>query len=918
MSDALQPNAPAGGFAAISKYNPHLWSAEQLRAIFVARQSELGELLDTLRTTPADSVGQHTLLIGARGMGKSTLMQRLALAVDDDAELRAHWLALRFPEEQYTVNTVGQFWANVLDSLIDALEQRGQPTQALDAQAQRLAALPAAEQAAACLDAINHCADQYKQRLLLLVDNTDLLLHNIGPSAHWSLRQVLQSNARLLWVGGSYQSLEADSHYHDAFLDFFRNIELRPLRLEEMQQALLALAATFGGDRARHAMQSQLNAHPERLPTLRQLSGGNPRTTVMFYELLAHSPHGDVRSDLEALLDAMTPLYKARMDALAELPRKLLAHIFEHWAPISLGQLADASQVAKTSISPQLQRLQLDGLIEKTPLHGTTRSGYQAAERFFNIWYLMRFSPRRQRARLAWLVEFMRLWFSQDELCNLARQRLDALPAHHAHEWDYERALADALPPDAPERHPLRWRLLKDLQDCRARLHEFFDFNVEDRDFKDAADYRQRLRALPEQLRRCPHVKTEEEKQRWVDAVMGSMFLTLANKEKVAQEAAAMSRETFDALQQQCCKEANAQEEEMGQHDAAALRHAILCHDFFPDYPDSQLTYEQIRGCFKNHPEALRYICLRLYDSLRYHVSRRCAAYYEAKDEWCLKSLELAQENWPQDAEIAFARGVILHNYMSRDDDAEAAYRTAIQLGEKEGKAWCNLGWLLQDMGRYSEAENAYQQAILLHPEFPRAWNNLGVLLHDYLGRHFEAEQAYRQAIQFTVQHDRQDICTKSNLARLLLRQGRTAEAAILYKDIVKTPILNIKELLAPFYLLQAYLYTNKHAIGLSILQDLAQQAEQKNLASFYFLKEQTLECHELGLGKRLADWMSECEQAGFLLPFTQALYTLAGAQARLQDVPQETRQMSEEIVRLARQRAARMPPTPLPSPNRT
>ena len=49
-----------GGFAAISKYNPHLWSAEQLRAIFVARQHELSELLDTLRTTPVDSVGQHT------------------------------------------------------------------------------------------------------------------------------------------------------------------------------------------------------------------------------------------------------------------------------------------------------------------------------------------------------------------------------------------------------------------------------------------------------------------------------------------------------------------------------------------------------------------------------------------------------------------------------------------------------------------------------------------------------------------------------------------------------------------------------------------------------------------------------------------------------------------------------------------
>ena len=82
------PAAPAGGFAAISKYNPHLWSAEQLRAIFVARQNELADLLRTLKTTPPDTIGQHALLVGARGMGKSTLMQRLALAVDDDAELK--------------------------------------------------------------------------------------------------------------------------------------------------------------------------------------------------------------------------------------------------------------------------------------------------------------------------------------------------------------------------------------------------------------------------------------------------------------------------------------------------------------------------------------------------------------------------------------------------------------------------------------------------------------------------------------------------------------------------------------------------------------------------------------------------------------------------------------------------------------
>lgn len=420
MKNTVHPSpAPPGDFSGISKYNPHLWTPEQLRAIFVSRQRELAELTQTLCDLPTGTVGQHCLLVGARGMGKSTLIQRLALAVEDDASLSATWLPLRFPEEQYTVHTLAQFWANVLNSLSDALDRQGQADPAIDATATRLATLPPAEQAEAALQALRHISQTRGQRLLLLVDNTDLLLRNLATQAQWALRQVLLSEPQFLWVGTSCESLEANGQYHDAFLDFFRTTELRPLSLDEMSQALLALAHTFGGEASQKQMRHQLQAQPERLPTLRLLSGGNPRTTVMLYELLASGHAGHVRSDLEALLDNMTPLYKARLVALADLPRKLLAHILEHWAPMSLGQLAQASQIPKSSISPQLQRLEQEGLIEKTRLHGTTRSGYQAADRFFNIWYLMRLAPRRQRTRLGWLVEFMRMWFSVDhQVCN--------------------------------------------------------------------------------------------------------------------------------------------------------------------------------------------------------------------------------------------------------------------------------------------------------------------------------------------------------------------------------------------------------------------------------------------------------------------------------------------------------------------
>ncbi|NTW55164.1 MAG: tetratricopeptide repeat protein [Chlorobaculum sp.] len=993
MSDAFSTySQPEGGFAAISKYNPHLWSAEQLRAIFVARTNELADLLHTLRTTKPDTVGQHVLLVGARGMGKSTLMRRLALAVEDDSNLSADWLPLRFPEEQYTVATLGQFWANVLDSLADALQHQGESVAELDAAAERIAALPAAEQAEACLAAIDRCADERGKRLLLLVDNTDLLLRNLGRDAHWALRATLQSNPRLLWIGGSYQTLEAESDYHDAFLDFFRPIHLRPLTVEEMRQALLALAETFGKTEGRDAMKRQLDAQPERLPTLRQLSGGNPRTTVMLYEILANGQKGSVRSDLEALLDNMTPLYKARMEALADLPRKLFAHILEHWAPISVGDLSAVSQVPNTTISGQLKRLELDGLIAKTSLHGTTRSGYQAAERFFNIWYLMRLSPRRQRSRLNWLVEFMRLWFSADELCALAQQRMrDGRSALRSlHELEYDRALSDALPDYAPERHALRWSLVKQLKENKSQFAELFDLEGEDAEFKGADDYLRRLCALASKLRECPYVETEENKNHLVEAVIGSISLNLAQKEQIAELFKALPRRVeYDKLLDVFHKESRKLKEVFSDVAVQAVNNAVFSHNFFLDMPDSHLAYEQIRTCFADNKDALRLVSQLFFDL--------------HKDEWCYKAHKLAQNALPQDAEIAYRCGILLHYNLSRYEEAELEYRNAILLNEQKAEPWNDLGILLIDglgryeeseeafrkavtlnnksvyywnnlglllhnhLGRYQDAEVAYHKAIEVDEKDPQPWNDLGTLLSTYLGRYEEAEFAYRKAIEldekfalfwsnlgylltehfgrfdeaemsfrYAISLDkkfappwkglgdllstdlkradeaelayRQAIAIEEgnafllqDLARLLARLGRKEEAESLFREaIIKTAIDN-QELL-----LQAHLYLDNRQLAMNALLEIATKAQAGDQNAFFLLKEQVWECSELGLGERLADWMAESEAAGFLAPFIQALYTLAGADGKLRDLPVESQQMVDEIVRQARLRQAK------------
>ncbi|MDR3517947.1 MAG: AAA family ATPase [Azospirillaceae bacterium] len=443
--DRRGPAKPESPVPATLKYNPHRWGAAELRGIFVVRLKELDLLSRRLRETGPGTTPQHVLIVGPRGMGKSTLLLRLALAVDDDAELSRHWLPLTLPEEQYTVSTLAEFWTNVLDSLADKLETQGASAATLatlDDGIRRLGGLPIAEREDAALTLLTGWIRQDGRRLLLLVDSNDLLFSALGGSGAsetktptrsdpgsgplWRLRRTLTHETGLFWIGASYQALEAQNSYHHAFQDFFEYRELPPLTVADMERTLLALARTFGlgpdlaGDRAEAEMAAILKIRPGRLKALRTLTGGNPRTTMALFDLFATRRQQDLQTDLLALLDTMTPLYKARMESLAEQPRKLLAHLMEHWAPMGSGDLAAVSGIPTNTISPQLRRLIEDGLVEKAALPGTKRTGYQVSERLFNIWYLMRFASRRLRQRLVWLVEFMRLWFSTDEWSELA------------------------------------------------------------------------------------------------------------------------------------------------------------------------------------------------------------------------------------------------------------------------------------------------------------------------------------------------------------------------------------------------------------------------------------------------------------------------------------------------------------------
>ena len=103
-------------------YNPAQLTAEELKASFIARQEVLDDMLGVVRAQTLGQPCQHMMIIGQRGMGKTTLGLRLLEAIKDDADLAAQWQPVPFHEESYGIGDLAGFWLTALHHLSHAVD----------------------------------------------------------------------------------------------------------------------------------------------------------------------------------------------------------------------------------------------------------------------------------------------------------------------------------------------------------------------------------------------------------------------------------------------------------------------------------------------------------------------------------------------------------------------------------------------------------------------------------------------------------------------------------------------------------------------------------------------------------------------------------------------------------------------------
>jgi tetratricopeptide (TPR) repeat protein len=427
----------------LTVYNPGSLSDGDFLRGFVARQKTAQALTDKLVEVAEGRLLTHFLILGQRGMGKTSLLRRLALAAKTDDRLTKTLIPLTFREEQYNVHSSEVFWLNCLDALGDWYDSRGEHVKAekLD---REVAALRGKDGSQALFD--KWIALEQRQPLLLL-DNIDLIFAGLKKEPGY-LQKFFPEPGGILIVGGAATPVEAVCEPEGELHSAFQVIKLERLSKEELIACMRRLALARGAEGEK--VLQLLATETARIKTLHDLTGGNPRTLTMLYMLLETDVHGDVFGDLERLLDQATVLYKARVEDLSSQARVVLDAVALAWDPVLAASVAHASHLDVTTVSSQLDRLQKEGIIEKVPVSTTTKTAFQVSERFFNIWYLMRHGARRQRSRLRWLTVFLRSFYSDAQLIARAKSLVNsegdlAVDLGGVEAGQYLLALSDAI-----------------------------------------------------------------------------------------------------------------------------------------------------------------------------------------------------------------------------------------------------------------------------------------------------------------------------------------------------------------------------------------------------------------------------------------------------------------------------------------
>jgi len=750
--------------SAASIYNPDLLSKKQLIDNYVVRVKKFEKLFADIKTADMEKPEQHVMIVGMRGMGKTTLLRRLAYEIENDQTLNTWLVPISFNEEEYSINQLFKLW----ETIAEYLEKREKAFVGLYKEMDQIynrhkGDVHQVEQEA--FELLLERLHQHKKKLLLFIDNFGDMFKKFKKNEKQRLREILMTCPDLRIIAASAVVMETFFKYDDPLYEFFKIERLDGLNFEETKTLLLKL----GEHVPNSPIQRIIDEQPQRIEALRRLTGGIPRSMVLFFDIFVKDKEGTALSDLEKILDHVTPLYQHRMNDLPAQKQEIIQTLALNYDGMSAREIAERTRLSTKQASAQLKELQKDNLVSVANI-GSKNHIYHLYDRFFNIWFLMRTGRKSEKNRILWLVRFLEAWCTPEELTKRSeahRQAMGMMQYDPRSAYNVSAALYYADNQEIDKRYLMARRTQDYLRYSAPDLFElskssdlgFFGRGVTAMKLHNWEEAYQELVGIKDKnmqdyllLYVLEEIKGDiQAAEQWfakakslnksdlcLETLLGKIFSTYVHNRAKAQEYYQKAIDKGDA--RACCllghikryekKYSEAEYcynlgKERGDKEASYFLGLMYWHDFNDYDKAEELLLEAVSVDKKD--EAL----IKLGDMFFYINDYDHAMNYY-------------QEATEKGFSLAWVRLGSLHIRNRHFKEGIDAYTKAASLGESTG--WVELGyWYSLNRGTWPEAITCYEK--LINAGYVDGFVKLGNLYRDKYQIFPTAEEFYRKAI---------------------------------------------------------------------------------------------------------------------------------------------------------------------------
>jgi tetratricopeptide (TPR) repeat protein len=658
----------------IWRFSPNQTDPKLLEAIFVGRESLLQNVVEKIADSASSGSTHHVLLYGPRGIGKSHFAALLHHRIRHDEKLNDA-VHIAWLNEDETTTSMVQLLVRIYralckgypdeysaDWLNELLNQS--PTEIADVLSRRLA------------------TRFEKRRLVILVENLNLLFESLGKSGQHELRTLLQEKSFASMIATSQQLFKAVTDRSEPFFGFFQQIPLKPLSLDDARSLLASIARTKGQDDLAAFIETPDGRG--RVRAIHDLAGGNHRVYIVLSGFVTKESLDQLVAPFQKMADDLTPYYQERLRWISPLQRQIVELLCRVHGTVNPKEIARRLLLDRGSIGKQVRELEKIGYLNSTKRGRETY--YELSEPLMRLAFEV-----KEQSLLEMLVEFLRVWYRPDQLQKLRSSGLSPSTQRYA-DAAWERSQSQPDP---------RIKLLQDelkQAEAEGRSHE--------------------LASLWEEKAAASNSAGD-----WFNA---GFYFSKINKDFDASITCYDKAIELNPRYGYAWNNKGYSLNNLGRYDDA-MKHLDKAVEI-----DPQLAYAwNNKGISLNNLS--RYDeAITCYDKA-IEIDPKYAAAWNNKgnslnnlgryDE-AITCYDKAIEIDPKYATPWNNKGNSLHN-VGRYDEAITCYDKAIEIDPKDAYAWNNKGNSLNNVGRYDKAITCYDKALEFDPEYAYPHFNL-------------------------------------------------------------------------------------------------------------------------------------------------------------------------------------------------